>query len=66
MQVLLDGVAVNEQTYRPTVANDPIILSPFGRVHLTEETHSVIIQYRTSSASATAYIRRARIMVMQD
>ena len=66
MQVLLDGVAVNERTYRPSVANDPLIISPLGRVQLTEGSHSVSIQYRTSNASATAYIRRARIMVMKD
>lgn len=66
MQVVLDGTAVNEQTYRPGVANDPLIISPFGRVQLTKGTHSIAIQYRTSNASATAYIRRARIMVMKD
>jgi hypothetical protein len=66
MQVLLDGVAVNEQTYRPSVANDPLIISPFGRVQLAEGQHSISIQFKTSSASATAYMRRARIMVMKD
>ena len=66
MQILLDGAVVNEQTYRPAVANDPLIISPFGRVHLTEGSHSIVLQYRTSNANATAYIRRARIMVMKD
>lgn len=66
IQVMLDGTVVNEQAYRPDVAYDSLIISPFGRIHLDEGTHSISVQYRTSDASATAYIRRARLTVMKD
>lgn len=66
LRILLDGATVNEETYRPLVAQDPRIISPFGRVLFTEGQHSLSLQFRTGQAGVTAFCRRARIMVMQD
>lgn len=66
LRILLDGEVVNEETYRPLVAQDPRICSPFGRVLLTEGQHSLTLQFKTGQAGVTAFCRRARIMVMQD
>ncbi len=62
VRVLLDGVEVSTDVFKPTNANEPKKFMDFGFVELSPGTHSLTLQFRPRT-SGTATCRRARLMV---
>ena len=61
----VDGTIYQNTSYRPKDANDIYPLSTIKKIELSSAQHTVQIQYRSSSGSATAKIRNAKLIVME-
>ena len=64
-RVRLDGATINEGFYPPKFEDEYLGVGDFTELDLSEGTHQLEIQWRSTSEGGTARIRRARIKIIK-
>jgi len=64
-EVTLDGVSFNESFYAPKFEDEYIMKTSFSNQTLTNATHEIKVNFRSTSEGGTAKIRNTRIEIFR-
>jgi len=64
-EITLDNVSFNESSYAPKFENEYLMKTSFSNQTLTNDTHEIKVNFRSTSEGGTAKIRNVRIEIFR-